>query len=845
MDTDDQLRLYGHALWGTPLRMNTAHRHSANPIDPLRIADGGLTPLALPPGSTGLSTTGVLNVASNVAGYTATQTVSQFFSTPRELVALAQPGPNYGELLPNSVWQQRNAATPVLNEPYNSAMDLGAISHLTNEHHMLNVARVREPEDTYFHDITRMNFVTNASVVGGERPANNISQRSALVTQAEALDEGSTRPLAALLNAGATDSLVLTVSQANFIPIRPNPQQLSLGSSTGVVDDFAFDLPDGQVFEDLFFWRNAVGDASFEAEPPAVWAPVFLFADAADELETPSGDFRRFPYYPPYPNGTPNSTITMDPKAYLFPANFFLGTDMQRAFYPYFSPANVAAAEVGARWPLDKRIAMYVSKRRNQAPGLPMEDTARPEALWVWDGEDGLENGEYEVYIGTWIPGLSTNLANLKNTIDVMANPASGALELLDSFTPPPITPTVSPGNAAVTQFAINNIANRDPVLSPLATSSPFTAEYEIDLLTEPTDALGVRAQGGTDTFGLVHPQDWQPAIRYRAGEDGYIFYGTDAANGWQPFIVRVTDNFLALRVRNVGTTLETGAISHIVLAPRKRSPGRMNVNTANFQVAKTERGEHALVHPLAGLPGIVDLGGTLQFPNEKRQRGDVSNPLTAPDPGDDSLAEPRAMRLPTGTQLGLVDSPYGTEIFPPNPGDRGIFTFLNDPNNDPFDGVLKNEALPLTEANLYSAERATRYLLLSLLQLGRTEYQDGRYYKNIADLGAEASGFVPGNPVGSTDVLYPLSNNIDPERRAKEIEDRLRRIAGSISVRSDVFEIIATVQAGYGIDANNDGRLNYRDNNEFLTTAETSSRMVYERRVPADSSDEADVSTQ
>ena len=58
----------------------------------------------------------------------------------------------------------------------------------------------------------------------------------------------------------------------------------------------------------------------------------------------------------------------------------------------------------------------------------------------------------------------------------------------------------------------------------------------------------------------------------------------------------------------------------------------------------------------------------------------------------------------------------------------------------------------------------------------------------------------------------------------------RYRRMANMITTRSDVFEIRVTVQAGYGVDANGDGYINYRSDDEFVTTAETKARTVYER---------------
>ena len=62
----------------------------------------------------------------------------------------------------------------------------------------------------------------------------------------------------------------------------------------------------------------------------------------------------------------------------------------------------------------------------------------------------------------------------------------------------------------------------------------------------------------------------------------------------------------------------------------------------------------------------------------------------------------------------------------------------------------------------------------------------------------------------------------------------RLERMQNLITVRSDVFEILVTVQAGYGVDVNGDGIINYRDESavdpEFVVTAERTARTVYER---------------
>ena len=135
---------------------------------------------------------------------------------------------------------------------------------------------------------------------------------------------------------------------------------------------------------------------------------------------------------------------------------------------------------------------------------------------------------------------------------------------------------------------------------------------------------------------------------------------------------------------------------------------------------------------------------------------------------------------------------------------------------------------------------------LSGLVQAGRPVHANGRYYENNEDLVRSDKKFNHNPDDGEVDYtppvadpgLFPLSNNNDAEQRFNETEQRFRRMANSITVRSDVFEIVATVQSGYCIDTNGDGRLNYRSPDEFVTTAETQTRVIYERRAPSDTSD-------
>ena len=58
----------------------------------------------------------------------------------------------------------------------------------------------------------------------------------------------------------------------------------------------------------------------------------------------------------------------------------------------------------------------------------------------------------------------------------------------------------------------------------------------------------------------------------------------------------------------------------------------------------------------------------------------------------------------------------------------------------------------------------------------------------------------------------------------------RLSRAGNLLTTRSDIFEILVTVQAGTGEDVDGDGIINYRIPEEFTVTSERKTRTVYER---------------
>jgi hypothetical protein len=552
------------------------------------------------------------------------------------------------------------------------------------------------------------------------------------------------------------------VGQADFVPIRPNP------------GDSAY--PGGALLSDLLTWDTTNNN------PPSAWTPVSLFGFAGDYVT-----------YPRFADGYTDTGTPM-PLYYLFSRDFLLASG------PFLAGQSEAA--LSARWPLSRRAVMYVSQ--NQAPIVNVNnpnDRNRAEALFVWDGADGLENGEYIMYVGTFMP----NLAQKLTSADLAAANAAGE-------TVPYL----------LTGFAANNLLAKDPSNDPV-----LRPVLGIQDITDRSKAQGLAAAGvgGAATApGLVNPDDWNTAP-YKADSDGYIFYGNNTSGSWQPKIVRVTDNYLAVRIRNMGGAGQMGVVTHIVLAPRKRVPGKINVNTVENRVVRVGS-DYQLFNPLLGLPGVVDaLTSVRPYPT-------ATDPNPVPFGGSirtgDDIAAP-TLPVVEGAPWPAPAAFVGGLAVPPTNSSPENTDFLAPPYAD----TSINSARPEDEV------AALR--LSSLMMYGRNEHADGRYYTNINDLTRDQSAFSHPAPALSTGPIYPLSNEDDAKRRFDEVVERFRRMSNLITTRSDVFEIIATVQAGYGIDQNGDGLFDYRSNDEFVTTAETKGRLVYERRAPSDRSDQAD----
>ena len=263
----------------------------------------------------------------------------------------------------------------------------------------------------------------------------------------------------------------------------------------------------------------------------------------------------------------------------------------------------------------------------------------------------------------------------------------------------------------------------------------PETAELNRGFGTDPAETFGLAAGLEPDASGVIR-------------------YG----------IVRVENNYLAVMLRNWAVAGSVNMFSRVILAPRDRTPGRININTVQTRRIDDNGDLGDLFNPLHGLPGIL----ARPFDN------DTVGPTTRPIALGDAMTHVQALAR-------------------------------------------------------HIVERRQRSV---------SESPDGRYYELTSDLLADAHGLQTGFTLQPPLAIIAIPINTDPlnidfNNRAGAFEEsayRFSRMQNLITTRSDVFEILVTVQSGYGTDTNGDGRINYRDEQEFTATAEKSARTVYER---------------
>jgi len=384
----------------------------------------------------------------------------------------------------------------------------------------------------------------------------------------------------------------------------------------------------------------------------------------------------------------------------------------------------------------------------------------------------------------------------------------------------------------------------------------------------------GVARNVATGVYGMAHPGEWgkegDPGLDNvargqveAADKEGYLLYSAGSGIAWQPIPVRVTDNFLALRVRNTGSPSQVACVTHVVLAPAPRTKGVVNVNTAETHravVSGRSGGENwtvQLFNAVIGLPGItnaLNLDGNRNFPPYVDE--DLGLPQMVIPKADYSNLDPWRQRWISVQENELLDALWGAAPYAPPTLTYDITPrYFDLPENDYMPLVTGTELdnYPIADWNNALHGRVT-LRMAALLAEGRAEHPDGRYYSSPSELleGIGAGG------IARADALtgpWPLSNlgvtldgfarnddltqNLElHEKRYDEILERFRRMNNMITTRSDVFEIIATVQSGSMSDLNQDGIYDYRGD-EFFPQAERRARMIYDRRARAVRQDE------
>ena len=449
---------------------------------------------------------------------------------------------------------------------------VGTISQVKipiQKEYLYSLYRMREkftnPDYRYFFDLGRQNLTLYPSV-GNEAFWRQVwTSGKVLSCQFQGKDELS-RIVKGASSMVTTAEKVFTVGTADFIPIRPNPAETDVfPSGSNLADILRFDLASNTY--------------------PEAWVPLFLFMLPGEGYLYPKfvdGSIWNGTYPTPYNtlfNGQPNNS-------WLFDNNTVLGR------------TQIDINDLARRWEIPKRIFAYASSYRTVYP-----EQNRPEALFIWDVNDGVENGDYYVYI------------------NVVNNKQLQRLQLYDEQIHASGNPPYELFSQEFGKLWINN--DYDPTQVRLA----------LEIITDPAKARGLKPRGSTVETGLTHPDDWyrtevggyyEDIVDFRPNKDGIIIYGSQAAASWQAQMVRVTQKFLALRVRNTGDA--PCYLTHITLVPAKASNHKINVNTVEPYIYADGSRRRVFTSPMC-LPGFYYRSNILP------KNGDFNNPLYGVNP--------------------------------------------------------------------------------------------------------------------------------------------------------------------------------------------------------------------
>jgi hypothetical protein len=612
-------------------------------------------------------------------------------------------------------------------------------------------ARVRNRELASLGDLITVPHLTLTKELG--QGGFNLLGAESIVGEGPMLGRDFPKDLRAVLETGRLDSIVLSVATADFYPLYPRIAHIGPPGGDQSLVEWSIAKPPG----------------------PRGWAPVFLTPLDPAGSEPPGNTITATAASVPalYPQLTVSTSYPIQLNFLQQPIVTYPGTVPANYLQDPLSPAP--------RWPLEKRAVMYVSVNpdnfdpysyNHDAPTPVALTTDHPsEALFVWDGDDGVPNGEYDLYVVT--------LDDVEGLVAPNTDLAANASDFAKAFVPR--AQNADPTLTAVDVGVLTDRNGDRRVWEDSGNLLPDTAE------------LGQGVQGG-EGYGLK--TGLTPA------SDGSIHYG----------VVKVENNYLAVFIRNWAPPGHLNRISRVVLTTRDKTAGRINLNTAitrmvqNGGISAVNPTPFGAYNPLASLPGIM--GEYLPDGSfNPRFFADDYNPLPGDlDSAGASALDPLALNDPLGRaeRAGAVTArgvAGGDGLNVPGDG-RGFW------NVNRLDGRYYRFQSELVAAgdNLIfgpALQLAPALLAPNLVQGSIWPPENMNELLEVADLQA---------------------------LQFDEMLARYKRIANIVTARSDVFEIIVTAQSGYGFDANGDGFVNWRDPNEFVVNGERKTRTVYER---------------
>ncbi len=510
---------------------------------------------------------------------------------------------------------------------------------------------------------------------------------------------------------GTTDAVALNVGQASVI-------QVARPADTDPPNDFLGRRN----------WTVGIGS------PPQVWAPLMVF-----ELDDDSG---------------------------------FVGPYSYERQYLFQRLASLPGTVDNTRWPMPLRTALYASRNFANVDASDPADGAQ--AVFVWDGEDGLENGEYDLYVVT-----TEDLSLLSRADDDLFD-SSGQRLLTDAASAP------NTGIGAPFVAAAENTGNNEVYLDieVFRDSNGDRKAWTPDLFPGGFLRDNQFQRGGAgvpaESFGVL--RNVQPDA------DGVIRYGN----------VRVENNFLAVSIRNRSASGTVARVSRVMLAARGKTPGRININTVETKRINTiddaDEQYRNFYNPLMGLPGVLE-----RFADDE-------------DVGADEMF------------VNLGDDPLNLIVEP---------TITAETDNDLSAAFFARRVVQQRLRLLREQPDGRYYELVSDLLL---DAHFARVADNPATATANDAALHPPLVVEYDNYLDDLDEDgvVDTNEfrsgMLREEAFRFGKMQNLITVKGEVFEILVTAQSGYGTDVDGDGRINWRDDREFTPMAEKTARTIYER---------------